>query len=63
MNDDYERDQFTDVLTDMCGVIVKTIALIPPEHPDARLSACAYVLDQINDAVQRIMNGANETEH
>jgi hypothetical protein len=41
----------------------ETIALIPPEHPDARLSACAYVPDQINDAVQRIMNGANETEH
>jgi hypothetical protein len=29
----------------------------------ARQSACAYVLDQINDAVQRIVNGANETEH
>ncbi len=30
-----------DMLTDMCGLIVKTIALIPPERDGERLHACA----------------------
>jgi hypothetical protein len=46
----------------MCGLIVKTIALIPPEHDDERLSACAFVLEVINEAVERIVN-AERTEH
>jgi hypothetical protein len=46
----------------MCGLIVKTIALIPPERGDDRLSACAFILDQINKAVERIVN-ADRTEH
>jgi hypothetical protein len=61
MND--EHDQFSDILTDMCGAIVKTIGLIPPEQREARLLACAYVLDHINDAVERMVNGGNATEH
>jgi hypothetical protein len=40
----------------MCGLIAKTIALIPPEHDDERLSACAFVIDQINEAVERMVN-------
>ena len=55
-------DLVNDMLADMCGLIVKTIALIPPEHDDERLSACAFVLDQINEAVKRIVN-ADRTEH
>jgi predicted dithiol-disulfide oxidoreductase (DUF899 family) len=55
-------DLVNDMLADMCGLIVKTIALIPPEHDDERLSACAFVLDQINEAVERIVN-ADRTEH
>jgi hypothetical protein len=50
------------MLADMCGLIVKTIALIPPDRDDDRLSACAFVLDQINEAVERIVN-ADRTEH
>jgi hypothetical protein len=63
MDDNYEHDQFSDILTDMCGAIVKTIGLIPSEHREARLLACAYVLDHINDAVERMVNGGNATEH
>jgi hypothetical protein len=51
-----------DMLADMCRLIVKTIALIPPEHDDERLSACAFVLDQINEAVERMVND-DRTEH
>jgi hypothetical protein len=51
-----------EMLADMCGLIVKTIALIPPERDDERLSACAFVLDQINEAVERMVNAAR-TEH
>jgi hypothetical protein len=55
-------DLVNDMLADICGLIVKTIALIPPERDDDRLSACAFVLDQINQAVERIVN-ADRTEH
>jgi hypothetical protein len=51
-----------DILADMCGLIVKTIALIPPERDDERLSACAFVLDAVNEAVERMVN-ADRTEH
>jgi len=61
MND--EHDQFSDILTDMCGAIVKTIGLIPSEHREARLLAYAYVLDHINDAVERMVKGGKATEH
>jgi predicted dithiol-disulfide oxidoreductase (DUF899 family) len=55
-------DLINDMLADMCGLIVKTIALIPPERDDHRLSACAFVLDQINEAVKRLVS-ADRTEH
>jgi hypothetical protein len=55
-------DLVNGMLADMCGLIVKTIALIPPDRDEHRLSACAFVLDQINEAVERIVN-ANRTEH
>jgi predicted dithiol-disulfide oxidoreductase (DUF899 family) len=55
-------DLINDMLADKCGLIVKTIALIPPERDDERLSACAFVLDQINEAVKTIVN-ADRTEH
>jgi predicted dithiol-disulfide oxidoreductase (DUF899 family) len=55
-------DLVNDMLADMCGLIVKTIALIPPEHDDERLAACAFVLDQVNEAVERMVN-ADRTEH
>jgi hypothetical protein len=55
-------DLVNDMLADMCGLIAKTIALIPRDRNDDRLSACAFVLDQINEAVKRIVN-ANRTEH
>jgi hypothetical protein len=55
-------DLVNDMLADICGLIVKTIALIPPERGDDRLSACAFVLDQINEAVERIVN-TDRTEH
>ena len=55
-------DLVNDMLADMCGLIVKTIALIPPERDDDRLSACAFVLDQINETVQGVLN-ADQTEH
>jgi predicted dithiol-disulfide oxidoreductase (DUF899 family) len=55
-------DLVNDILADVCGLIVKTIALIPPERDDDRLSACAFVLDQINKAVEHIVN-ADRTEH
>ena len=51
-----------DMLADMCGLIVKTIALIPAERDEERLSACAFVLDQINEAVERMVN-PDRTEH
>jgi hypothetical protein len=63
MNGSQNKDyQISDLLGDMCGLIAKTIALIPPEHDDERLSACAFVLDQINETVQRVLN-ADQTEH
>jgi hypothetical protein len=49
-------DLVNDILADMCGLIAKTIALIPREHDDERLSACAFVLDQINETVERMVN-------
>jgi hypothetical protein len=55
-------DLVNDMLADMCGLIIKTIALIPPERDDDRLSACAFVLDQINKAVEHIVN-ADRTAH
>ena len=55
-------DLVNDILADMCGLIAKTIALIPPEHDGERLAACAFVLDQINEAVQRMLN-ADRTQH
>jgi predicted dithiol-disulfide oxidoreductase (DUF899 family) len=55
-------DLVSDLLADMCGLIIKTIALIPPQHDDERLSACAFVIDQINEAVERMVN-ADQTEH
>jgi predicted dithiol-disulfide oxidoreductase (DUF899 family) len=62
MSSSSHKDDLFDLLTDMCGLIVKTIALIPPERDDERLSACALVLDQINVAVERMVN-ADRTEH
>ena len=49
-------DLVNDMLADMCGLIVKTIALIPAERDEERLSACAFVIDQINEAVERMVN-------
>ena len=51
-----------DMLADMCGLIGKTLALIAPEYDKERLSACAFVLDQINETVNRIVS-ADRTEH
>jgi len=62
MSDSDKGQLINDMLADMCGLIVKTIALIPPEHDEARLSACAFVLDQINEAVERMV-GTDRTEH
>ena len=56
MND--EHDQFSDV-----GRLSKLSGLIPSEHREARLLACAYVLDHINDAVERMVKGSKATEH
>jgi hypothetical protein len=55
-------DLVSDLLTDLCGLIVKTIALIPPERDGERLNACALVLEEINKAVERIVT-ADRTEH
>jgi hypothetical protein len=63
MSGSYKTDDLiNDMLADMCSLIVKTIALIPPERHDDRLSACAFILDQINKTVERIVN-VNQTEH
>lgn len=63
MNGSHNKDYLvSDLLDDMCGLIAKTIALIPPERDGERLSACAFVLDQINETVQRVLN-ADQTEH
>ena len=63
MSSSHNKDDLVnDILADMCGLIAKTIALIPPEHDDERLSACAFVIDQINEAVERMVN-ADRIEH
>jgi hypothetical protein len=62
MSGGHKDDLVNDILADMCGLIAKTIALIPPEHDDERLSACAFVLDQINETVKLVLN-ADRTEH
>jgi predicted dithiol-disulfide oxidoreductase (DUF899 family) len=62
MSGSHNKDALINMLGDMCGLIVKTIVLIPPEHDDERLSACAFVLDVINEAVARIVKD-NRTEH
>ena len=62
MSDSDKEQLVSNMRADMCGLIVKTIALIPPEHDDARLSACAFVLDQINEAVERMVR-TDRTEH
>ena len=60
---DSDNEQLVnDMLADMCGLIGKTLALIPPEHDKERLSACAFVLDQINNAIKRTLS-ADRTEH
>jgi hypothetical protein len=59
---DNKDDLVSDLLADMCDLIVKTIALIPPERDGERLHACAFVLEEINEAVERIVN-ADRTEH
>jgi hypothetical protein len=64
MSDSHNTDDLVnDMLADMCGLIVKTIALIPPDRDDDRLSACAFVLEQINEGVNRVVNAADRTEH
>ena len=63
--DDLDNDMpalINDMLADMCGLIVKTIALIPPERDAERLSACAFVLEEINEGVERMVN-ADPTQH
>jgi hypothetical protein len=62
MSDSDKEQLVSDMLADMCGLIGKTIALIPAEHDDERLSACAFVLDQINEVVKRMVS-ADRTEH
>ena len=62
MSDSDKEQLLYDMLAEMCGLIVKTIALIPPEHDDERLAACAFVLDEINEAVKRMVT-AHRTEH
>ena len=62
MSDSDKEQLLHDMLAEMCGMIVKTIALIPPEHDDERLAACAFVLDEINEAVKRMVT-AHRTEH
>ena len=62
MSDSDKEQLLHDMLAEMCGLIVKTIALIPPEHDDERLAACAFVLDEINEAVKRMVT-AHRTEH
>jgi hypothetical protein len=60
MSGSHNKDALiNDMLADMCGLIVKTIALIPPEYDDERLSACAFVVDK---AVAHMVN-ADRTEH
>jgi hypothetical protein len=51
-----------DMLADMCDLIGKALALIPPEYDKERLSACAFVLDQINETVNRMVS-VDRTEH
>jgi hypothetical protein len=63
--DDLDNDMpalINDMLADTCGLIVKTIALIPPERDAERLSACAFVLEVINEAIERMVN-ADPTQH
>ena len=62
MSDSDNEQLVNDMLADMCGLIGKTLALIPPEHDKERLSACAFVLDQINEAVERMVR-TDRTEH
>ena len=62
MSDSDNEQLVNDMLADMCGLIGKTLALIAPEYDKERLSACAFVLDQINETVNRIVS-ADRTEH
>ena len=62
MSDSDNKQLVNDILADMCGLIGKTLALIAPEYDKERLSACAFVLDQINETVNRIVS-ADRTEH
>ena len=48
MSDSDKEQLVNDMLADMCGLIGKTLALIPPEYDKERLSACAFVLDQMS---------------
>jgi hypothetical protein len=50
------------MLADMCGLIGKTIALIPPEHAEERLSACKFLLTQLNKTIKCTLS-ADMTEH
>jgi hypothetical protein len=50
------------MLAEMCDLIGKTIALIPPEHVELRVSACAFALDQINKVIKGTLI-ADGTEH
>jgi hypothetical protein len=57
-------DSISSMLTDVCGVIVQIIRLIPPERHDDRLSACAHILKEISDAVEHTaLMGAHTTKH
>ena len=51
-----------DMLADMCDLMGKMIALIPPEHPELRLSACAFLLEEINSTIKRTLS-VHRTEH
>ena len=50
------------MLADMCGLIGKTIALIPPEHAEERLSASKFLLTQLNKTIKCTLS-ADMTEH
>src|SRR5260221_11969849 len=48
------NDLVSDLLADMCDLIVRTIALTPPDRAGARRHACAFVLEEITDSVARL---------
>ena len=66
MVDAKSETHFHTILTSVVAVLVQLIALIPPDRPDERRTACAFVLQEVANGLECMIRedeDANDTRH